>query len=111
LPLWFFVLIRLRGTVVVRSTHTRPKALGSWIFLARFLRRLDPHLLRVIFGNLRSAGWNLLGHCILFLPFVDRQFVARLFYIDVDVVMGVHAAFEKKVEAEHCKQDNNHDGH
>src|SRR5262245_53320285 len=65
LPLWFFVLIFLCWTMVVRAGRLAAHPLGSGVLLSCLLVLLVLNLLRVIFSNLPFAYGNVLRHVCL----------------------------------------------
>jgi hypothetical protein len=109
LPLWFFVLVFLCRTMIVRTRRLAAQADSLRIFLTSLLGRLNTDFSGVILGYLPPPDWYFLRHRSSS-AFVDRHVVARAPNIDIDVSVCMHAATEKEVEREDCKQDNDDNG-
>jgi hypothetical protein len=88
------VLVLLNRTVIVLAAGLPAGALGSRIFLARLLGRLDTDLLRVLFRDFGSAGRYSFGHAHL--PLMEHQWnsSAGAFELDIDILLSRHAASE-----------------
>jgi hypothetical protein len=109
LPLWFFVLVFLRRTMIVRTRRRAAQADGPGIFLTSLLGRLDTDFSGIILSYLPPPDRYFLRHRSSS-AFVDRHVLARAFNIDIDVSFCMHAATEKEVESADCKQDNDDNG-
>src|SRR5262249_4548388 len=110
LPLWFFVLVFLCRTMIVRTPRRAAQADSLRIFLTRLLGRLNTDFSGVILGCLPPPDWYFLRHRASS-AFVDRHVVARAFNIDINVSFCMYAATEKEVESEDCQQDNDDNGY
>jgi hypothetical protein len=93
----------------VRTRRPAAQADSLRIFLTSLLGRLDTDFSGVILGYLPPPDRYLLRHRSSS-AFVDRYVLARAFNIDIDVSFCMHAATEKEVESEDCKQDNDDNG-
>jgi len=105
----FFVLVFLRGTMIVRAGHFAAQTPGPGVFLTRLLWRFNPDLLGVILSYSGFSDGYFFGHRNT-LAFIHRHLLARSFDVDVDISLGLHAAAKNEVESKKSNQDNDNDG-